>query len=156
MRYRKKPIEVEAVRFVDGEIDELSDWVKTALENGALAWDIDSQLYVMTLEGEICVADGDYIIRGVKGEVYPCKPDIFMKTYDPARKGNGIKLADKRHEVIDHLEQVESMGALDFQISREYVQRVAREAIGFIREQDAHIRTIRGQRDKLRRERGTK
>lgn len=67
-----------------------------------------------------------------------------------------MKLSDKRSEVIDHLEQVESMGALDFQINREYVQRVAREAIGFIREQDAHIRTIRGQRDKLRRERGTK
>ena len=47
-------------------------------------------IYIGTLEGEMCAGPGDWIIRGVKGEIYPCKPDIFAATYEPATdSGNG-------------------------------------------------------------------
>jgi hypothetical protein len=44
----------------------------------------DSELYIDTLEGTMTASEGDFIIKGVKGEFYPCKPDIFAATYDPA------------------------------------------------------------------------
>ena len=84
--YRKKPVEIEAVIFNGrGDIDEFefymidsdTEWVcshcgKVANQHGN----------VKTLEGFHIACPGDYIIRGVKGEHYPCKPDIFKLTYD--------------------------------------------------------------------------
>lgn len=63
-----------------------------------------------------------------------------------------MKLADKRSDVIKDLESVEDMSTLDFPFNEVYVKHVVRGAIGFIRMQDNHIRTIRAQRDKARRE----
>lgn len=72
MKYRKKPVIIEATQwFKHGDhpmvqpnsLDPMSGWIQT-------------------LEGGHIVSSGDYIITGVKGEHYPCKPDIFMATYD--------------------------------------------------------------------------
>lgn len=82
MRYRKKPIEVEAVRFFNGAIHPMDGWVKNAFESDILFWDIGMKLVVRTLEGDMVVSGGDYIIRGIQGELYPCKPDIFEQTYE--------------------------------------------------------------------------
>ena len=63
-----------------------------------------------------------------------------------------MKLADKRSSVIKDLEDVEYMSALDFPHSEEFIRDVVKDAIGFIKMQDNHIRTIRAQRDKARNE----
>lgn len=94
-RFRKKPVVIEAVKvpmreFADAPMvfEELPGWLSTAIEHGNIRAEFRSEDYwyflVDTLEGESMTASpGDYIIRGVKGELYPCKPDIFAATYEP-------------------------------------------------------------------------
>ena len=82
MKYRKKPVIVEAVHYAV-ETVVMPKWIQQAFKNGTLFYDEDD-LYVETLEGTHHVSVGDYIIKGVKGELYPCKPDIFDKTYEKA------------------------------------------------------------------------
>lgn len=91
-KYRKKPVEVEAIqwtgdntlqviRFMGQDVDfdrymerdKFSDYVDYARKEG---------LKIHTLEGEMTASVGDYIIKGVQGEFYPCKPDIFEATYE--------------------------------------------------------------------------
>jgi hypothetical protein len=72
MKYRKKPVVIEA-----------SQWFKHG-DHPAVLLDENDGSYVPTLEGVHRVTPGDWIITGVKGEHYPCKPDIFEMTYDPA------------------------------------------------------------------------
>jgi hypothetical protein len=79
-RYRKKPVEIEAW-CNDGSM--MPDWVANACTGGELI-EGDGPLFIPTLEGVMEARPGDWIIRGVKGELYPCKPDIFAATYDPA------------------------------------------------------------------------
>lgn len=77
MKYRKKPVVIEAVRWtgsITPEMEDLLGEVKV-LPKG-------SSLLIPTLEGVMEARRGDYIIRGVNGELYPCKPDIFKKTYE--------------------------------------------------------------------------
>lgn len=77
--YRKKPVTVAVVCYNGKnlkEIEEMSENVRLILSNGILSLD--------TLEGPMRVNVGDYIIRGVHGEIYPCKPDIFHETYEEA------------------------------------------------------------------------
>lgn len=84
MRFRKKPVEIEAMQFVVGEIDAVLEWV--AGHGGKIGTyrDLfdDPYLEIETLEGVMEASLGDWIIRGVKGEFYPCKPDIFAATYE--------------------------------------------------------------------------
>lgn len=80
---RKKPIEIEFVEYTNStNIVDLYDWsndqIELVFENDTL----QKHLYVNTLEGDMLVNAGDYIIKGINGEVYPCKPDIFRKTYE--------------------------------------------------------------------------
>ena len=80
MKYRKKPVVIEAVRFM---IDaELPDWFMDRVTNGTITIHGDGTCDIETLEGNMKSNKGDYIILGIKGEVYPCKPDIFAKTYE--------------------------------------------------------------------------
>lgn len=84
MYYRKKPIVIEARRFdsEDLNIQEwLADWCKGKLCGIKLPAK-DRVIKIDTLEGEIEASYGDWIIKGVKGEFYPCKPDIFELTYE--------------------------------------------------------------------------
>ena len=78
MKYRKKPVIVDAIRFSDNHGD-IIDFV------GLKNLDIDylGDMFIKTLEGNMAICDGDYVIKGVKGEFYPCKPDIFLATYEP-------------------------------------------------------------------------
>lgn len=81
MKYRKKPIVIDAVLW-DGKLEVLKSLESTlypTLEIGV--YPIPS-LTIKTLEGDVICNIGDYIIRGVKGELYPCKPDIFELTYE--------------------------------------------------------------------------
>ena len=87
MKVRKKPVEVEAWLFNRHETElnrkkypMVTDISMLNTAPGVL--EREDRFIIMTLEGSMIVTDGDYIIRGVNGEFYPCKPDIFEKTYD--------------------------------------------------------------------------
>lgn len=90
MKFRKRPIEVEAVRFCstsDG-VKELHSFCGNSLGRVLLWPDMPAEAEILTLEdGSRAVVkhiatEGDWIIRGVMGELYPCKPEIFEKTYE--------------------------------------------------------------------------
>lgn len=91
MKYKKKPVEIEAVQFNGRNVGDIEAFVGKKLKSrvfsdaayqagaGAPLFEID----IETLEGTMTASPNDYIIKGVKGEFYPCKPDIFKATYDP-------------------------------------------------------------------------
>lgn len=83
MKYRKKPVVVEAVRFVDTE-ESILKLLELGLNPVKIDYvDADSPiLKIETLEGLMTAAEGDYIIKGIQGEFYPCKPDVFAETYE--------------------------------------------------------------------------
>ena len=81
-KFRKKPVVIEAVQWIDGNGFILADWCGGRLEKAENP--DDAKIVIQTLEGAITASHGDYIIRGVKGEFYPCKPDIFAGTYEAA------------------------------------------------------------------------
>ena len=77
MKFRKKPVVIEAVQFDGENSQEISTFMSCqfpAMENG--------KMLIGTLEGVMSADVGDWIIKGVSGEFYPCKPDIFEKTYE--------------------------------------------------------------------------
>lgn len=75
-KFRKKPVEIEAVKFTGSNWGEIETFVPVGRYND------DGTFQIVTLEGEHKCSIGDYVIKGVKGEFYPCKPDIFEATYD--------------------------------------------------------------------------
>ncbi len=80
MKFRKKPVVIEAVQWDGGNIGEVRSHFGPFLE-----WSFNSgrdEVHIFTLEGTMTTSKGDWIIKGVKGEFYPCKPDIFAATYD--------------------------------------------------------------------------
>lgn len=92
-KFRKKPVVIEAFKFkpvwraVGACADDAPIWFLQAENDGvAKIWGDDEVPYCMikTLEGNMKAQDGDWIIKGVKGEIYPCKDDIFQATYEPA------------------------------------------------------------------------
>lgn len=95
-RYRRRPVEVQAFQLTAKTRTDNTDWPEWLnrawqLERGTpgsvypqIEGDGDGHLCIATLEGEHLVQFGDWIIRGVAGELYPCKPEIFAATYEPA------------------------------------------------------------------------
>lgn len=90
MKYRKKPVIIEAFQY-NGNLKNskgewyIPDWAMAAFENGTMYYDLclgSIALFVNTLEGRYIISVGDYVIKGVQGELYPCKPDIFEATYE--------------------------------------------------------------------------
>ena len=78
-RFRKRPVEIEAFRLPLG--GEMPDWLTMALDSGRVS-PHRGGAKIETLEGLLTAAPGDWIIRGVKGELYSCKPDVFALTYE--------------------------------------------------------------------------
>ena len=77
-KYRKKPVVIEAVRF-NGRFEDVAGFMpRDTFEFREYRKEIE----IKTLEGVITASAGDYIIKGIKGEFYPCKPDIFEQTYE--------------------------------------------------------------------------
>ena len=93
MKFRKKPVVIEAVQFVDMESYlAIVNWWKSwktetldATEKFEFRGGPKSIMLVSTLEGWMSASVGDWIIRGIKDEVYPCKPDIFADIYEPVQ-----------------------------------------------------------------------
>ena len=93
MQFRKKPVVIEAVQHngTHERAQEIIEWINSSTPNfnpaDSSTWTVSvyyGEIKIRTLEGEMTASKGDWIIRGVKGEFYPCKPDIFAATYDPA------------------------------------------------------------------------
>lgn len=90
-KYVKKPVVIEAVQWTGDNAKEILDFAEgdiVSIDDREGVWEIE----IATLEGNHTARKGDFIIRGVKGEHYPCKPDIFVATYD------GVKENDTRTE----------------------------------------------------------
>ena len=81
MKFRKKPVEVEAFLFNGSNFSDVEEFT----EGKANRYDV-TDMVIYTLEGRMIASAGDWIIRGVHGEYYPCKPDIFDKTYEPVNE----------------------------------------------------------------------
>lgn len=93
-KYTKKPVTIEAIQWkkegLETTVDIALAWIPSELlkieilgmedSNDSLQW--THEYYIKTLEGDMKITEGDFIIKGVKGEFYPCKPDIFYATYD--------------------------------------------------------------------------
>lgn len=84
MKFRKKPVVIEARqtgRDYDSDCSILA-WCNGVLPHPDLIEGTDILFGIATLEGIMSVCSGDWVIKGVKGEFYPCKPDVFEKTYE--------------------------------------------------------------------------
>lgn len=78
MKFRKKPVVIESKQWLGTNADEIHEFV-----GPNMSWHpIDKGLFIHTSEGVMRADAGDWIIKGVKGEFYPCKPDIFEMTYE--------------------------------------------------------------------------
>ena len=75
-KYRKKPVVIEAIQWAGNNLSEIYNFIGRTVDNK------ETTLVIHTLEGDMEASIGDYIIKGVNGEFYPCKPDIFDKTYE--------------------------------------------------------------------------
>ena len=83
MKYVKKPIVIEAVRYDGTNVNEIDDFVGSDLRVSQDHYATDDvTLSIETLEGWMKISVGDYVIKGVQDEFYPCKPDIFEVSYD--------------------------------------------------------------------------
>ncbi len=130
-QYRKKPVVIEAFQMTQERRNDNKDWPDWlnyawqvgAAENGLFINPGDPErqrLCIGTLEGVYHVTWGDWIIRGVKGEIYPCKPDIFEATYEPASAAPsaqaaleaceyaGVDLSKGKTVIADHICQMQS------------------------------------------------
>lgn len=83
-KYRKKPVVIGAIQWLGTfeSYNNICDFVGKSLQNNHLGKDEPQLLYIETLEGIHEANKYDYIIKGIKGEFYPCKPDIFQATYE--------------------------------------------------------------------------
>lgn len=88
-KFRKKPLVIEAVRWLGSNPNEVNAFVESHDPSAlaSVAWSANGDLMIITLEGTLHASIGDYIIRGVQGEFYPCKPDIFAETYEEVLDG---------------------------------------------------------------------
>jgi len=81
-KYRKRPVIVEAVQFTGNNVDIIKEWVSKKELDTVKTYPESSSLFIYTLEGIMEARVDDWIIKGINGEFYPCKPDIFKNTYD--------------------------------------------------------------------------
>lgn len=89
-KFVKKPIVIEAKRFITNNepttkhMDELVLWMNQG-KDSVQAWHNGTNIFIKTLEGEMRADVGDWIVKGIKSEFYPCKNNIFLETYDPLK-----------------------------------------------------------------------
>lgn len=104
MKYRKKSVEIEAMQLKNPYhiIKEIMDWIHCGLppEANSIAIWYNTHMTIRTLEGEMTAALGDWIIKGVKGEFYPIKNDIFLETYEKVEEVEEIEKVSKNISLI--------------------------------------------------------
>lgn len=93
MKFRKKPVEIEAARVSDllhaaaNDWNALPAWIREGYDDVKVLF-LAGAVEIVTLEGVMRGERGDWIIKGIQGELYPCKPDIFQATYDQVDVGS--------------------------------------------------------------------
>lgn len=103
VKFRKKPVVIEAVRYNGFNAQEVFRFM--GKPSSAALLEVGGALVIETLEGNMEASPGDWIIKGVKGEFYPCKPDIFDATYEAARDEDAALLRAARSDraVLDEV-----------------------------------------------------
>lgn len=86
-KYRKKTSVVDAFQWL---MDDVPEWITFAIRDDIINFDIRGMMIISTPEGEMLASPGDYIIKGVNGELYICKPDIFERTYEKVKESEWI------------------------------------------------------------------
>ena len=88
MKYRTKPVVINAIQWTGDNLRDCIEFLGSAYggHNADRSMNGKNEITVLTLEGKHIASSGDYLIRGVAGECYPCKPDIFEATYEPAEE----------------------------------------------------------------------
>ena len=104
-KYRKKPVVIEAVQWDSTNALELHDWMGESAKIDLFK----NEIIIHTLEGDMTASKGDYIIKGVDGEFYPCKPDIFEKTYEEVFEPKPIKI---NKELLENIPEVDGFPEL--------------------------------------------
>jgi hypothetical protein len=82
--FRKKPVVIEAIQYTGNNYKEVAEFMQRTV-----TWFEGESLEIKTLEGVMTAGIGDWIIKGIKGEFYPCKDDIFRRTYEPCEDSDG-------------------------------------------------------------------
>jgi hypothetical protein len=90
-KYQKKPIVVEAIQYDGKNSADIFEFCGRPYDRYVREPVGKNYLEIITLEGVMKAQPGDYIIKGINGEFYPCKPDIFEKTYDEIKTGEDSK-----------------------------------------------------------------
>lgn len=119
MRIRKKPVEVEGRQLTEENISEVSGWCKGFVT----IIDGEMSLSILTLEGAMKAYIGDWIIKGVNGEFYPCKDSIFKKKYDIL---TGEPTGDDTITVDSIVEHEDGSATVSFDLSEEMVRTFAK------------------------------
>ena len=104
-RFRKKPIEIEARQYLGGTEDciDLIRWINDGQNaNDKLAFGYNGKIVIPTLEGDHNATVGDWIIKGIAGEFYPCKPDIFEATYETLQIANVKAICSEALSLMDN------------------------------------------------------
>jgi len=104
MKYRKKPVVIDAIEW-DG-FDHTLRNIRRMAPAGKRAVKLapGGGIAIVTLEGEMRANIGDFVIRGIRGELYPCKPDIFHATYDRVQDDRDVGAAEVRDDELREIE----------------------------------------------------
>ena len=89
MKYRKKPVVIDAIQWNGENMMETNAFIAEKPTELQMEFTPKGRLLIHTMEGLMEASKDDFIIRGIKGELYPCKPDIFEKTYEKAYPNDG-------------------------------------------------------------------
>lgn len=110
--YVKKPLEIEAFRWTgDDEQDSEPKWIVEEIARGEISFRYagtsECEMVIRTLEGDMTAKPGDYIIRGIEGELYPCKASVFEASYDPVdtgwKRSDGTALEPWQQRVMNEM-----------------------------------------------------
>lgn len=107
MKYRKKPVVIEAIQYTGDNIHIVMDFVKklSGKDNSeSMIYNaiVGNEYFIITLEGNMKISKNDYVIKGVQREFYPCKPDIFELTYEKA-DSETVKAVQSTLDAVNHI-----------------------------------------------------
>jgi len=121
-QWRKKPVVIQAVQYTGENDGDIMNFAGVSCSGHR-----PDGLHLTTLEGELHVSKGDFVIKGVKGEFYPCKPDIFESTYEPASQPSPPTGKPLRAEVMEAIEWVQEVVRIE-----NWNHPLLREKINFV------------------------
>ncbi len=144
MKYRKKPVVVEAVLW-DGSLkaaDEIATLMNIPFEELQGLHTVSMAIPIPTLEGLMKASIGDFIIKGIKGEVYPCKPDIFAATYDFVDEEQKTPLDFNTQSASNEVfEKIPQAAALTIMRNKDKDGKIRHLAIGVLSDDDMIVMT---------------